>query len=166
MRQDEREAVITAFTEKDDCAAVLVVTYAVAAVGLNLQHKCWRVHLIESAHNMGTQTQALGRAVRVGNPSPVVWLYEYFVEDTFDSTAIWRNIEKAIPQAMAELNRSLFPGDSEGGTVDIGDWVLRNGALVQASEVFWEEGEKQDILSTHEILHYILREGKGEVIEL
>lgn len=48
--------------------------------------------MIESAHNLGAQAQALGRALgralRVGNPSSVVWLYEYFVDDSFDSRAL------------------------------------------------------------------------------
>ncbi len=59
---EEREAVITAFTEYDDRAQVLIKTYAVGSTGLNLQQKCWRVHMIESAHNLGAQAQALGRA--------------------------------------------------------------------------------------------------------
>lgn len=166
QKPEEREAVIAAFTERDDCAHVLVSTYAVAAVGLNLQPKCWRVHLIESAHNLGTQTQALGRAVRVGNPSPVVWLYEYYVENTFDSLTIWRNIEKAIPQAMAEINRVVFAGEegSSDDSVDLGDWVFKGGEMVKLDEVSWEEGEKPHILSAHDVLRYILLKAKGEEI--
>ncbi len=93
-RRSARNAtpVITAFTAYDDRAQVLITTFAVGSTGPNIQQKCWRVHMIESAHNLGAQAQALGRALgralRVGNPSSVVWLYEYFVDDSFDSRAL------------------------------------------------------------------------------
>ena len=59
MKPEEREAVITAFTEKDDGAMVLVVIYAVGTAGLNLQHECWRVHQLESAHISGIHEEHL-----------------------------------------------------------------------------------------------------------
>lgn len=166
--QEERDAVITAFTEHDDRAQVLITTYAVGSAGLNLQAKCWRVHMIESAHNLGVQAQALGRAVRVGNPSAVVWLYEYYVAETFDQQSIWRNIEKAVPQAMAELNRRIFSGSDDSGefSVDLGDWVFREGEMVRNDDVNWEPGEKRHILSAQDVLKYILTKRKGEEILL
>ena len=40
--------------------------------------------MIESAHNLEVQAQALDRIVRVDNLSLVVWLYEYYVNNSFD----------------------------------------------------------------------------------
>ena len=72
QKAEERDAVVSAFTERDDTAQVMITTYAVGSTGLNLQQKCWRVHMLESAHNLEAQIQALGRALRCGNPSAIV----------------------------------------------------------------------------------------------
>lgn len=80
---------------------------------------------IESAHNIGVLAQALGHVRGLGNPSDVVYLHEYHVQGTFDDRSVWRNIEKAIPEAMAQLNLAIFNGDDEGeGLIDIGSWVV------------------------------------------
>ena len=34
----------------------------------------------------------------------VVYVYQYYLGGTFDDVIVRRNIEKAIPEAMAELN--------------------------------------------------------------
>lgn len=58
--------------------------------------------------------------------------------DSFDSKAVARNLEKAIPQAMAELNREIFYGEEPGETtVDVGQWVVEGGTLVP-----WVESSK------------------------
>ena len=64
--------------------------------------------MLEGAAKQGTLAQAVGRAGRFGYPSPVVYLYEYYVQGTFDDKNVWCNIEKAVPQAMAEFNRQIF----------------------------------------------------------
>lgn len=168
QQAEERDAVITAFTECTDRAQILITTYAVGSTGLNLQQMCWRVHMVECAHNLGVQAQALGRAVRVGNPSAVVWMYEYYVAGSFDSRMIWRNIEKAIPQAMAELNRQIFNGGDDAGdvTVDLGEWVFKEGEMVRYDRIEWNEWDRPHILSPHEVLQYILLQRKGEEILL
>lgn len=47
---------------------VVTMRYAVRAKGLNLQERCWRVHILESAHNIEILAQALGKAMGVLNP--------------------------------------------------------------------------------------------------
>ncbi len=66
----------------------------------------------------------------------MVWLYEYFVDDSFDSRTIWRNIEKAVSRAMAEINKQVFNGGNDDGddnTVDLGDWVFEGGGMLSLS---------------------------------
>ena len=80
QKAEERDAVISAFTERDDIAQVMITIYVIEFTSLNLQQKCWRVHMLESAHNLEAQIQALGRALRYGNFNAIVWLYEYYVD--------------------------------------------------------------------------------------
>ena len=141
---------------------VLVTVYALASTGLNLQKDCWRVHCVESSHNLGIREQAIGRVCRMGNPSEFVWVTEYFIPDTFDDRAMCRNIAKALPQAMAELNRSIFAGENEGElTIDVGEWVLEDGRLVR-----WEDAKKVHPrpLWPNEVLIEILKGAKGEEV--
>ena len=163
QKPEERDRIIDRFNGDDDSAMVLIMTYAVGSTGLNLQHRCWRVHVIESAHNLGTLAQAVGRARRLGNPSPVVYVYEYFVGNTFDDREIWRSIEKAVPEAMAELNRLIFSGEDESqGELDVGDWVVQGDTLTKLEDARLQEGEVPHILSAHELLKFILMSAKGE----
>ena len=113
QKSDERDRIVQAFNESDSQAMVCIMTYAVGSTGLNMQQRCRRVHVVEAAHNLGALWQGLGRARRLGNPYPVVYLYEYYVENTFDDRAVWRNIEKAVPEAMAQLNLAIFKGGGQ-----------------------------------------------------
>ena len=98
------------------------MTYAVGSTGLSLQHNCRRVHMLEAPYNEGIMSQALGRVRRLNNPFPVVFVYEYFVQNTIDDQIVARNLRKAIPQAMAGMNSAIFTDNDESvGTVDVGE---------------------------------------------
>ena len=163
---DERDSVIDQFNHTPDKAKVLILTYAVGSVGLNLHHSCWRIHCVECPHNDGVAMQTLGRCRRLGNPSPdnIVYFYRYYVSKTWDDDVMHRNIQKMIPEAMASLNVSIFNGEdeSEGGMMDLGDWVYEGGELIK----FSESSQEGHILSPDELLHVILKTAWGEQTEL
>lgn len=83
---EERDQIIKSFNHASDKAMILLVTYALSSSDLNLQYSCRRVHYLEAPHNHGVSSQALGRVRRLGNPSNLVFYYEYYVEDTWDET--------------------------------------------------------------------------------
>ena len=122
---NERDCIIEDFNNEDEKSMVCLMTYAVGSTGLNMQHRCRRVHVIEAAHNLGVLTQALGCVRRLGNPSYVVYLYEYYVENTFDDRSVWKNIEKFVPEAMATLKQTIFNGgDDSTGELDVGGYTV------------------------------------------
>lgn len=170
QKGDERDRIIDAFNDHDKKAMICIMTYAIGSTGLNMQKRCRRVHVVESAHNLGVLQQALGRARRLGNPFDVVYLYEYFVENTFDDRAVWKNIEKAVPEAMAHLNLQIFHGgDDSEGEFDIGDWVIENGELVRLEDSNIDTDEDDEVvepLTAHELLRHILMAAKGEKVKL
>ncbi len=45
----ERDRIIQSFNEDDTKAMVCIMTYAIGSTGLNMQKRCRRVHVIESA---------------------------------------------------------------------------------------------------------------------
>lgn len=59
----------------------------VFAVGLTLTASN-NLASIESGHSLGVLARAPGRVRRLGNPSDVVYLYEYYVEGTFDNRSV------------------------------------------------------------------------------
>lgn len=71
---------------------ILIMTFAVGATGLNLQNKCRRVHILESPNNDATACQVVGRARRIGNPYDTLYVYEYYVRDTYDDGRVRRNM--------------------------------------------------------------------------
>ena len=84
-----RQASSGKFPKTSPCIQAPDPTHAVGSTGLSLQHSCWRAHLIESVHNLKVQAQAVDRALWVGNPSEIVWVYEYYVANTFDDRVFW-----------------------------------------------------------------------------
>lgn len=79
----------------------------------------------------------------MGNAHRILYVYEYILPDTLDDKAVRRNIEKAISQAMAELNRQISNGrttDDGTGSVDVGDWVMHEGQLWRYEEAVQEFG--------------------------
>ena len=161
---EERQQIIDEFNRKDSELMILIMVYAVASVGLDLQHDCWRIHAFEIAVDLGTLEQAIGRVARLGNPSTVVYLYEYVTKGTFDDKAVKRNIDKAIPQAMAELNRSIFHGDKEEATktVEIGNWVSHQGKIYLYEEALTLFGGPLQIMTPKELIIAIMEGAKGE----
>ena len=118
----ERDCIIEDFNNDDEKAIVCLMTYAVRSTGLDMQHRCRQVHVVEAAYNLDAATQALGRVRRLENPSHVVYLCEYYVENTFDDRSGCKNIEKYIPEAMATLNQTIFNGGDEStGGLDVGE---------------------------------------------
>lgn len=156
---EERDQIIESFNHATNKAMILLVTYALGSSGLNLQYGCWRVHCLEAPHNHGVSSQALGRVRRLGNPSNLVYYYEYYVENTWDDQTIQRNIEKALPEAMAYLNEQIFNAeDDTAGGIDIGEWVIEDGKLVR----FMDSSGDADILAPEDVLRAILSGAKGE----
>ncbi|KAL9065324.1 MAG: hypothetical protein Q9161_008311 [Pseudevernia consocians] len=98
----------------------------------------------------------------------VIYLYEYFVEGTFDDRNVWRSIEKAVLQVMAELNRQIFKDDSDEGIDSVGleEWTLIDGKLIKVEEMNLDEEQKVIILIAHELLREILMMIKGEQVRL
>lgn len=52
QKPDERDAIVDQFNRDESKAMILVITYTVGSTGLNLQQRCWRVHIIEITHNL------------------------------------------------------------------------------------------------------------------
>lgn len=161
---EQRDTIIDTFNESLNRPMILIMTYAVGSTGLNLQKDCKRVHCLKGANNLGILSQSLGRVRRLGNPNDIVYIYEYFVKGTFDDRNVWRNIEKVVPQAIAELNRQIFYGEDEDevGDVDLGNWVMIDGKLTRHDTIDPIDGVTLDILTPHELLKYLLLQAKGE----
>ena len=51
----------------------------------------------------------------------VIFVYQYYIGGTCDDVIVRRNIEKAMPEAMAEFSRRIFRGGDEDtqASVDI-----------------------------------------------
>lgn len=79
--------------------------------------------------------------------------------------AVIRSIEKAIPQAFAELNRQIFQAEVDG-SVDVGHWVLHEGRLMEYDEAVCKFGPVFQILSPHDLIVEILKSAKGERVSV
>ena len=128
---------------------------------------CWRIHIFESTTNLGVINQAIGRIRRLGSPSDTVYVYEYCAQGILDDTSIRRNIKKVIPEAAATLNRAIFNEDDlDDDEVYIREWCVVDGHLVKYADVTIDALDEVEILSPYELLRFILRSGKGQLIDV
>ena len=158
--QAERNEVQRLFNEDPNRAMVLITTYGAAGLGTNFQKLCYHVHFFEQSLSQSLQDQALTRARRLGNPSKVVYVFEYYIEGTICSQQVVRNLEKCIPEAAANLNNEY----SESVTgVTVGDWVLHNNRLVPAADPTVASLGLEP-LRADDFIRYVLDEKKGEKV--
>ena len=100
LTTEERRTSLRLFNESNNEGMVLIANYNCGSAGLNLQHKCFRVHVFEQPPNEGILTQALGRSRRFGCPSPTVYVYEYSVRELMNVAA---------PRAYGTANPTILP---------------------------------------------------------
>ena len=62
----KREAATEAWNNVDDDAQVLVSTYAVAVISMNLHESCSDLVMVESPESANIAMQSIGRVFRIG----------------------------------------------------------------------------------------------------
>lgn len=166
--QFARQAIVDEFNTAGSKLRILIVPYPLAGFGLNLQKDCWACHAIETAWNLANLEQVVGRIRRFKNPKKVVYLYGYMIPDTYDDRAVKRDIEKALPQAIAQPDRQIFTSSAKAadgsGTADICDWVMKDGQLWRSEEAMKRFGPCP-VLSHEELLREILKGAKSQIIQ-
>ena len=94
-----------------------------------------------------------------GNPSDVIYLHEYYVDNSWDSRSVWRNIEKIIPEAMAVLTGKCSMVERVKTRWNCVNGILQDGELIKPEDLQDPFGAK--LLTAHEILRHILMQSKG-----
>lgn len=117
----ERSVLIKQFTQDPTSCSVLICSYGVNAMGLNLQNLCRNVHLFSPGMSKAVVDQAIGRVCRLGQ-TRIVLVYEYQLENKFNAMLVKRNKLKAVPGLVAEMSPDEF-----SMALDIGRWVVRGG---------------------------------------
>jgi len=104
-----RDAVLEQFRRDSDCH-LLLMSYGVGAVGLNLQFAGY-VFLYDRWWNPAVEDQAINRAHRIGQQNPVL-VTKYICRDTIEE-----RIDRVLQQKR-ELFRAIL-GDSEVGNASL-----------------------------------------------
>ena len=79
----------------------LILTGVAGGTGLNLQKRCFHVHILETPFNESMKVQQIGRVRRYGCGSNAVYVYEYLVQGAFDGEQAQKAIRKATPDTVA-----------------------------------------------------------------
>lgn len=113
--------------------------------------------------------QAIGRARRFGNPSPVVKVIDLLLKDSFMERQMDPNLRKAIPGITAELNKTTFAGgdDADGDNeVALGEFFIHNNRLMpwgQRFEIRDETGRLPELAEPEEIVAFIISGNRDTV---
>ena len=85
---NNRDNIIQKFNDSTSEAIILIMIYVLNLTNLNLQKHCRRIHLIEIVSNLGSLKQSLDRVRRLDNLYNVIYLYEYYMKETFDDRSV------------------------------------------------------------------------------
>ncbi len=85
----------------------LVCSYQLNSCGMNLHGNCRNVILLEPAQSWAVETQAVGRARRIGQTQNVR-VERFYVKDSWNSRQAAQSRMKALPGIMTDLNRQIF----------------------------------------------------------
>ena len=139
MKPDEADRAVQQFNDNTESDFIFITSFNKGGYGMNLQHKCNHVLMMKPPPSEAAAVQAAGRARRMGSPYKVVYVYEFFLMDSFNSKQMDRNMKKALPSLVAELNRHMFSGANgeyyeEEGDLDLGVWCILDGKLVSGTD--------------------------------
>ena len=152
------------FNEKIDSAMILITTFDVDAIELNLQTKCFHVHFFKSSWSRDTFLQENKRCRRLDNSFSFVKIYEYFVQNTFDSRQITRNVEKFMLEIFAHLSQDLMI-EQENETVEIENWIWwREELMLINDRRLREVSTKKLIMFSIELLRHMITQQSDKKI--
>lgn len=86
---------------------VLLISHQMQTEGLNLHAACPNAHLFNEPFGEPIKQQAIGRTYRFGQTRPVM-VIKYDIIGTFSAKRIKNNLNKHIPQLVAEFNHTIF----------------------------------------------------------
>ena len=120
--------------------------------------------MVEVPPSIPAGTQAVGRARRLGNPSSVVYIYEYSLRNTFSAPLNALNLTKALLAVMTELDGRLFQHESgegdDGDEFELGEWIIVEDKLCSVDDP--AVGPDPKILTPEELPEEILLQMKGQ----
>lgn len=179
---DDRSDAATKFTDPRSSCTVLLTTYNLGGMGLDLHRECSRVVLMEPALNLNAEFQAIGRVYRLGQREPQkVW--RLFQDYTIAHWVEWNSQRRILPQVAAQHQQafahalvSVLPRDgpdaaglpdSESGMSDEDAGVSRSVVINSSQQPSfvtfsgWEEGraDRDSLGDVHHIGTIIDQDG-------
>ncbi|OJJ89337.1 uncharacterized protein ASPGLDRAFT_54000, partial [Aspergillus glaucus CBS 516.65] len=106
----EHSVLIKQFTQDPASCSVLVCSYGVNVMGLNLQNLCCNVHLFSPGMSKAVVNQAVRRVCHLGQ-TRIVLVYEYLLENNFNVMLVKHNKLKAVLGLVTEMSPDEFSMD-------------------------------------------------------
>ncbi|KAE8164621.1 SNF2 family N-terminal domain-containing protein [Aspergillus tamarii] len=143
---------------------VLINSFSVNSAGLNLQNQCRNVHLFSPTISKSIRNQAIGRSCRLGQ-SRIVLVYEYIVNDSFNTYLQDRGDRKAMAGLIIEMTSLIRSNSDEiedNGMckTDLTRWVIRGTELVYLENGV--EAEDSDVQDPELVFQRVLKAMEGE----
>jgi hypothetical protein len=129
----DRQATLDKFNNPSEGVDVLVSTFNLCALGVNMHGHCWTIVMFSLPYNLSTITQTIGRVYRMGQKRNAE-IYIVTVDGTYDQITQSVIAKKMMPQLAGEAS---FPEDCRL-PVDIQAERLIAEMLGQSdSRLFW-----------------------------
>ena len=167
----EQINLITAFIISWDQIMILIESYAMSSVDLNLQALCWCVILFDSPPSISISVQIIDCVHCIENFCITIYVSEISLKKTFNNHITQLSIKKAISSLITELNLSLFRKQDKETLKDmyeknfsIEEWILIDDKLVSVTD---HSVQKQHlfILKSKKFLCHLLKDSQGKVVQ-
>ena len=109
LKLRSRSKIINNFQNEieNETIKILIRTYILSFVDLNLQKNCRNVHLFDffSSHEIDVQIVEKNRKI---DQIRTIIVIHYYLSRIINNAQIWRNIQKIFLAVLAQLNMRIF----------------------------------------------------------
>lgn len=146
----KHSSLVQRFTQEPHSYLVLVCSYSMNTVGLNLQNLCHNVHLFSTGLSKSITNQAIGQVCCI-RQQHIILVYKYHLENSFNDMLITCSHMKSIPGLIAEMEQDQLVGD---GSLEIGCWVVHHDTPYQLAD--GETSEEGDLTDSESVINALI----------
>ena len=125
------------FITASETIMILIESYSMNFISLNLQSLCWNIILFNSSSLQPIDLQIIDCIHWISNSQTIIIVAEFLLKKTFNNQVTQLNIKKIFSIFMTELNFFLFKKQEESTQEDIykedftlNDWIIFKRKLV------------------------------------
>ena len=155
------------FQKKFKKNMILIIIFDINCIKWNFQKRCYHVYFFEIVYNNVIENQILIRVKRFENSTKMIYLYYYYIDETWTFFNAIKNIRKCFSKTTTFLNKNIFENveNEINKKINIDEWIWYNEQLFDTQNFHIIDFEFS-ILFSIELLIKIMKIRIDEFVEI